>query len=435
MKKTQGTVFDRRVGALSSVSVTVYNQGTTNKPTIYSDNGITPQANPFQTDSLGRWAFYVAYGHYDIEFSGSTINTYKLEDIYVHDPDLYALLTGRAGGQTLIGGAGVTDILKLQGTSGNGTLTSPAIQLLVGNAGGTVAMTVLNNGKVGIGTATPDGCLHLKGTTPVIKLENTGVDTGRLGIDGGGIFIAADTATKKISFYVNNGTGLYEFAKILPEGQLRLDLTINHDPFLIVETIPNTADTFDLIPFEDDETAVLVGVRNAADTQWRFYVDKTGILHWGPSTGGPDVSMFRAGIGTLEVSGGGNINIRINGGADGSPHLDLYQEAAQRAYLQYLASGDYVRLVDNGTVGIIQKSGKIGIGMVPTYNLDITGNLRCSTGFGCNGTIPQTAYVSGGALAAYVTGAFGLDSAANMSALHALVVKIRAALVANGIMS
>jgi hypothetical protein len=38
-------------------------------------------------------------------------------------------------------------------------------------------------------------------------------------------------------------------------------------------------------------------------------------------------------------------------------------------------------------------------------------------------------------LSAYATGAFGLDSGANMSALHALVVKIRAALVANGIMS
>lgn len=31
--------------------------------------------------------------------------------------------------------------------------------------------------------------------------------------------------------------------------------------------------------------------------------------------------------------------------------------------------------------------------------------------------------------------AFGLDSGANMSALHAMVVAIRAALVANGIMS
>jgi hypothetical protein len=56
-------------------------------------------------------------------------------------------------------------------------------------------------------------------------------------------------------------------------------------------------------------------------------------------------------------------------------------------------------------------------------------------GFGCNAAAAQTAYASGGALAAYATGAFGLDSGANMSAMHALVVKIRAALVANGIMS
>lgn len=85
MKKTQGAVFDRRVGAVPSVSVTVYNQGTTNKPTIYSDNGANPQANPFQTDSLGRWAFYVANGRYDIEFSGAMINTFKMEDVLVQE--------------------------------------------------------------------------------------------------------------------------------------------------------------------------------------------------------------------------------------------------------------------------------------------------------------------------------------------------------------
>jgi hypothetical protein len=55
--------------------------------------------------------------------------------------------------------------------------------------------------------------------------------------------------------------------------------------------------------------------------------------------------------------------------------------------------------------------------------------------FACNGATPQGAYASGGALNAYATGAFGLDSDANMSALHAMVVKIRAALVANGTMS
>ena len=36
----------------------------------------------------------------------------------------YLVKAGLLGGQTAIGGTAITDILKLQGTSGNGTLTS-----------------------------------------------------------------------------------------------------------------------------------------------------------------------------------------------------------------------------------------------------------------------------------------------------------------------
>lgn len=67
--------------------------------------------------------------------------------------------------------------------------------------------------------------------------------------------------------------------------------------------------------------------------------------------------------------------------------------------------------------------------------LGIVSSLQVNAGFGCNSKTPQTAYASGGALTAYVTGAFGLDSSANMTALYNLVVAMRAALVANGIMS
>jgi hypothetical protein len=55
--------------------------------------------------------------------------------------------------------------------------------------------------------------------------------------------------------------------------------------------------------------------------------------------------------------------------------------------------------------------------------------------FGCNNATPQTPVASGGALAAYVTGAFGLNSDANMLALYNQHVAMRAALVAMGIMS
>lgn len=55
--------------------------------------------------------------------------------------------------------------------------------------------------------------------------------------------------------------------------------------------------------------------------------------------------------------------------------------------------------------------------------------------FGVNGATAQASAVAGAALNAYGAGVNGLDSGANMSALHALVVAMRAALVANGIMS
>ena len=68
-------------------------------------------------------------------------------------------------------------------------------------------------------------------------------------------------------------------------------------------------------------------------------------------------------------------------------------------------------------------------------NFPAAGGFVVTAGFGCNGTTAQTAYASGGALAAYGAGANGFDTAGNASALYAMVVAIRAALVANGIMS
>ncbi len=84
------------------------------------------------------------------------------------------LSVGISGGQTVIGGTGVTDILNLQGTTGNGTLTSAAIRLLVGNNGATNALTVLNNGNVGIGTTAPNQKLSVSSATNGDGLELTG---------------------------------------------------------------------------------------------------------------------------------------------------------------------------------------------------------------------------------------------------------------------
>lgn len=125
-------------------------------------------------------------------------------------------LAGVTGGQTAIGGTGVTDILKLQGTSGNGTLTSPAIQALVGNNGATTALTVLNNGNVGIGTTTPTDLLEVSKNTDanvlgLARFFNRGASTagrytsimlGKSEVAGGAgsLGFVSDTATPANAF-------------------------------------------------------------------------------------------------------------------------------------------------------------------------------------------------------------------------------------------
>jgi hypothetical protein len=56
------------------------------------------------------------------------------------------LLTGKAGGQVIIGGTGVADALTYKGTTGNGTLTAAAHIFTVGNNGATTAFQILNSG-------------------------------------------------------------------------------------------------------------------------------------------------------------------------------------------------------------------------------------------------------------------------------------------------
>jgi len=129
---------------------------------------------------------------------------------------------GITGGQTAIGGTGVTDILKLQGTTGNGTLTSPAIQALVGNNGATVAWTVLNNGNMGIGTTSPTNSLSFgNSTTRKIWIEDSatgtsgkaltiaagGTTAGTLNINGGGLVISSGAGTGAGSSTISFQTG------------------------------------------------------------------------------------------------------------------------------------------------------------------------------------------------------------------------------------
>ena len=67
-------ISDNRGNALPGINVTVYNRGTTVKPTLYTDRTKdTELANPFLTDAYGNVFPYVDPGEYDMLVNGVTI--------------------------------------------------------------------------------------------------------------------------------------------------------------------------------------------------------------------------------------------------------------------------------------------------------------------------------------------------------------------------
>lgn len=72
-------------------TVTVKNHGTDTLSTIYSDDGVTPKANPTTADATGYVSFYAANGRYDltidpVEVAGTATPTYSLGDVLLYDP-------------------------------------------------------------------------------------------------------------------------------------------------------------------------------------------------------------------------------------------------------------------------------------------------------------------------------------------------------------
>lgn len=80
---TDNMIINTATGVGTQATITVYDAGTANKSTIYSDPVGTAKTNPFQTDANGRFNFYADEGEYDIQVSGAGIATYKIEDVSI----------------------------------------------------------------------------------------------------------------------------------------------------------------------------------------------------------------------------------------------------------------------------------------------------------------------------------------------------------------
>lgn len=76
-------------GSFPGATITIYNGGTVNPASIYSDNGITPKANPFVSDVNGSWFAYAANGRYDVQFSGTGVPApFTLGDFLLFDESI-----------------------------------------------------------------------------------------------------------------------------------------------------------------------------------------------------------------------------------------------------------------------------------------------------------------------------------------------------------
>jgi hypothetical protein len=206
------------------------------------------------------------------------------------------------GNYAIIGGTGVNDILKLQGTTGNGTTANPAIQFLVGNNGGTTAVTILNNGRIGINKADPTAPLHIvDASAPGIKFEKTGSGAGIGHIYNDAYFNfvgpgsspsrsftfydcmragnGANVATPAFSNFNDTNTGLYfvdnadklglvtgatERLRVENNGYVGINETT---PGAMLQVVPNAVGTIGtIIKGKASQTADLLQIQNSSAT-------------------------------------------------------------------------------------------------------------------------------------------------------------------------
>src|SRR3990167_1143964 len=137
----------------------------TGKPIKILDEGIELTDNVKEVDFTGSGVNSSNVGD-DVEADvpGGVTDHGGLSGLTDDDHTQYALLLGRTGGQTLIGGISSGDNLTLQSTS---NATKGKILF------GTSAYDEVNN-RLGIGTATPGANLHISGTDPEIRITDIG---------------------------------------------------------------------------------------------------------------------------------------------------------------------------------------------------------------------------------------------------------------------
>lgn len=263
-----------------------------------------------------------------------------------------------------------------------------------------------------------------------IRFYTTGANVLRMKIATGGIItttspfrtnnstigsLATSTGTTFASGFCVQSAGLDSFLEILYDGT----------SFKISSTY-QTSEGYKPITFYTSETE-RIRILTTGEVVTLYSLLVNGAL--ANFSNGLDIQGAGANVADFQNNGGATANIYISPSRtlNGGSFWDRWIFGAGQITTDDFGIGNSDRsftafqILGGATGGLVK--------FPYTKGISVTGP------FGCNAATPQTPVASGGALAAYVTGAFGLDSNAHMQSLFNLVVSMRAALVANGIMS
>ena len=188
MERYFDVVTDRRGNSIRGATVTIKDEAG-NVATIYSDDGVTPQANPMTTNADGEYTFFAANGKYTVQIVAEGYGSEVKSDQILFDPadmpfsalaDSASDLTANANRYPRVDATGSAMEFVPGGRMPIREIATAAYSLTAGDAGQwldvTAAATAVLSVATALAAAIGDSIIvRQKGTGQVVLSAGSGV--------------------------------------------------------------------------------------------------------------------------------------------------------------------------------------------------------------------------------------------------------------------